>query len=602
MTRQSYLSSLRGLLSQKGAAAMIISSNDCHFGEYVPEYFQVRKFLSGFSGSAGTLVVSLNEAALWTDSRYFIAAEAQLRGSGIALMKEKMDGTLTIAQWIIGQGGGKVLVDGALFSYSAFRSLASELSPAACLEAINDPFIDLWPSRPELVFHTIELMPENISGKSVVKKHAEVVAKLACSKPFAYIISACDEIMWLCNIRGCDIEYNSVALSYAVVTAQLIHLFCNLANLSQPAKTYLLSQKVVLHEYSDFGSFLSKISADTIRVFDPSAINITNYEAAFATIDKVGREAVSKYDPTIGGTVAMLRCRKNAVEVAGFKKALLHDGVAWVKLLKYIDDNVQLAALTEGCISEKLIALRKECSDYCGESFEPIVALNANAASAHYSIEDGQGAKITTRGLMLMDTGAHYYYGTTDTTRTLFFGEPDSELCEQMKIDYTLVLKGVIALSKAIFPANTRGSQLDILARGPMYATGKMYYHGTSHGIGHRLCVHESPQIRKEESPIVLDEGMVLSIEPAVYLEGRYGIRTENMAVVVPYMTTEFGKFFHFETLTLVPIESSVVDFGLLNDDEKQWLKSFNENVFDSLAPYLSESEKLWYRSKYYGK
>ena len=600
MDRRLAMDAVRKMLADVGADAVIVPSNDCHFGEYVPDCFKVREWLSGFDGSAGTLVVTTEKAALWTDSRYFIQAARQLEGSGIELMKLKVAGTPSVPQWLHSQNVAAVIVDGDLFSRQEFASLTKELAPAA-LRAVDDPFRDIWEDRPAMVSKPVVNMPESISGASVGDKRRAVASRLACEGPFAYIVSACDEIMWLCNIRGEDIEYNPVALSYCVLTEDCIHLFCHLDSLTSQARSYLEGQDVVLHEYGSFREFLRAIPAGVTRICQSSSINVNNWNAAFENVKPADRVACFKEDPTAGGSIAWLRSRKNAVELAGFRNAFINDGIAWVKLLMFIDENLHSGCLNEFMLAEKLKEFRRECPDYLGESFEPIVAYNANAASAHYSVTcEADAAKIRPYGFLLMDTGAHYPYGTTDTTRTLmlsdrndFTGKSD-HLLQQMRDDYTLVLKGMIDLATAVFPAGTRGSQLDILARGPMYPTGKMYYHGTSHGIGHHLCVHEAPQIRMEESPQVIDEGMVLSDEPAIYIEGQYGIRTENVITVVPYKENSYGRFFKFDTMTLVPIDIRPVNFKLLTRKEEQWLYDYNDHVYRTLRPFLSKQEALW--------
>lgn len=298
-------------------------------------------------------------------------------------------------------------------------------------------------------------------------------------------------------------------------------------------------------------------------------------------------------DPTVGGTVAMLRAAKNGVQIDGFKKAFFQDGICWVRLLKYIYDNFDGGLLSEYSITQKLLEIKSGSEGYLGESFEPIVAWKGNAASAHYSFDSEENsAKVSGEGFLLMDLGSHYPYGTTDTTRTVFLGQDGPT--QDQKRDYTLVLKGMIALAGAIFPRGTRGCQLDILARGPMYSTGKMYFHGTSHGIGQWLCVHESPQIRMEYSPIPLEEGMVLSDEPAIYVEGEYGIRSENVVCVVPYLKSDYNTFLKFETLTLVPIDRRAIDASLLTREEMDWVENYNRKVYHSLKDYLDESERDW--------
>ena len=583
---------LRSWMASRGLQVTIVPSNDCHFDEYVPDMFKVREYLSGFDGSAGTLVVTATEAALWTDSRYFLQAERQLAGSGIVLMKLKMPGTPAIPQWIASccKAAGadpcsyKVGVDGDLFSYDDFATYRRELAPMP-LETFTDPFDQLWEGRPGLGNSPIVLHKEEYAGQSVKEKYAAVAERIGEEGPFALFISFCDEIMWLLNIRGGDIEYNAVALSYCLLTDNGITLFCRRENLTAEAAAYLADQGVEVRPYGEIDGALAALPASTVRIVSNNCCAINKYNL-------IKGPGVLP-DPTVGGTIAMLRACKNAVQAEGFRRAFRQDGVCWVRLLKFIYDNYCSGRLSEYSVTQKLLEIKSASENYRGESFEPIVAWNANAASAHYSFTDeASSARIAGGGFLLMDLGSHYPYGTTDTTRTIFLG--GEEPTAGQKEDYTLVLKGMIALAQAIFPEGTRGCQLDILARGPMYRTGKMYFHGTGHGIGQWLCVHESPQIRMEYSPIALQPGMVMSDEPAVYVEGKYGIRTENAVHVVPFTKTECNTFYAFETFTLVPIDTRAVDFSLLNEQEKEWLKAYNTKVYESLKDDLSEEERTW--------
>ena len=587
------LQALRSWMASRGYQAAIIPSNDCHFDEYVPPRFAVRAYLSGFDGSAGTLVVTATEAALWTDSRYFLQAERQLAGSGIELMKLKMPGTPTITGWIISRCAAygiaredfKVGMDGELLSYDDFFRWADELAPIV-FEVFDDPFDELWPGRPSMPDAPIVLHKEEYAGRSVRQKYADVVAGLGLQGTFRLFMSSCDEIMWLLNIRGGDIEYNAVALCFAILDEKGITLFCRRESLTAEAAGYLASQAVEVRCYGEIDAALAAIPSDAVRVISNNCCSINKYNL-FA-----GGAGITP-DPTVGGTVAMLRACKNPVQTEGFRKAFLQDGVSWVKLLRHIYDNYDGGSLSEYSITQKLLEINRCSENYLGECFEPIVAWNGNAASAHYSFSDeASSARITGGGFLLMDLGSHYPYGTTDTTRTVFLG--GAEPTAAQKTDYTLVLKGMIALSEAVFPEGTRGCQLDILARGPMYSTGKMFFHGTSHGIGQWLCVHESPQIRMEYSPIALQEGMILSNEPAVYVDGEYGIRTENVILVRPYAKTGYNTFYRFETLTLVPIDRRAVEESLLTEGEKVWLQAYNIRVYETLKAHLSEEERAW--------
>ncbi len=579
------LLNLRAYMAQNAIDAMIIPSNDPHFGEYVPDRFKQRELLSGFTGEAGTLAVTASKAALWTDSRFFISAAEQLKGSGISLMKLKVEGTPTIAQWLSDnlQPGGRVAVDGDLYSLDSFRSLERELHGLA-LVAVDDPFDGIWPGRPALPFNPVELMPQEYSGASARSKHEALISRFSAYGNFAYIISECDQVMWMFNVRGSDIEYNAVAISYAVVTPSDMYLFVEPSAVEPRALEYLASEGVTVCRYSDFKSFLSALPDDVVRIAPLSGLSLSCWTAA-------GGDSVRFVDDSGDhGYISFLRSRKNPVEVEGFRKAFLLDGIAWVKVLKHIDDNIAGGSLTEWNVSRKFIEYRSASDLYRGESFEPIVAFGPNAAAPHYSISgEGDCSAIRPHGFLLMDTGGHYACGTTDTTRTLSFGEMTSE----QKRDYTLVLKGMIQLACAKFPAGTRGAQLDILARGPVFSGGRIYYHGTGHGIGHRLCVHESPQIRMEESPIVLDRGMILSDEPGIYLEGRYGIRIENCNLITDYLSSDIS-YFQFEPLTLVPIETRSIDKKTLGAECAEWLNCYNRRVLETLSPYLTRDEKRW--------
>ena len=571
----------------------IIPSNDCHFDEYVPARSQIRAWLSGFDGSAGTLVVTASAAALWTDSRYFLQAERQMAGRGIELMKLKMPGTPSIPEWIMAQCAASgiapeeftVGVDGDPFSYSDFEDYKEQLAPVP-LVTFPDPFDALWIGRPAMPDAPIVLHKEEYAGQSASEKYRDVVSALGVQGRFALFVSACDEVMWLMNLRGGDIEYNAVTLSYALLTESGETLFCRRESLTPEAAAYLASQGIEVCGYEEIDAALEAVSPSSVRIVSNNCCSVNKY-------DILSKGGCVMPDSTVGGTVAMLRACKNPVQSEGFRRAFMQDGVCWVKLLKFIYDNYEDGALSEYSITQKLLEIKRGSENYCGESFEPIVAFNANAASAHYSFtSEEESARIVGGGFLLMDLGSHYPYGTTDTTRTIFLGK-DGPTDEQ-KRDYTLVLKGMIDLAEAIFPAGTRGCQLDILARGPMYATGKMYYHGTSHGIGQWLCVHESPQIRMEYSPITLQPGMILSDEPAVYVDGSYGIRTENVIQVVPFTETGYNTFYRFDTLTLVPIDTRAVDYDLLTPHQAQWLDSYNKKVYESLKDLLSGQERQW--------
>ncbi len=579
---------LREKLAEYDCKAIIIPTNDPHFGEYTQDYYKIREWLSGFTGSAGILAVTLDDAALWTDSRYFVQAEKELHGSGIKLMKLKMPQTPSLHGWIKGQypGGGRVAVDKSLFSYTEYLSLEKLLSPCR-LEPVGDFISQIWDGRPPLEFNRIEYLPEEFTGEEISSKYQRVVKELGMGgKRFAYIVTACDDVAWLCNIRGTDIKYNPLPQSYAVVTDEGIYLFVNPESLSAEVSEAFKKQGVKVYGYSAFEAFLKEIPSGIIRVCPMSKITVRDYNA----LDVPG--AVFVEDTVAGGVIGHLKSIKNKTELSGFKKAFETDGAAWCKMLKYIHDGIGRGEeLDEYSIGEKLIEYRKESPLYRGESFEPIVAFGAAGALPHYSADKENSGKIGTDSFLLMDTGGQYLCGTTDTTRTI----PLGELTGEQKRHYTLVLKGMIDLSMAKFPKGTRGSQLDILARGPLFNEGLMYFHGTCHGIGHYLCVHEGPQsVRMEENPVTLKPGMVISNEPAIYFEGRYGIRTENVMEIKDWKTSVFNDFYKFGTFTLVPIPTSCVEKELLTRAELQWLDDYNKHVYETLSPGLDEETALW--------
>lgn len=571
MDRRGAIISLRTLMERKGISAMIIPSNDPHFGEYIPDHYKCREWLSCFTGSAGTLVVTGHSAALWTDSRYFVQADKELAGTGILLMKLKIAGTPSIPEWIKSElpEGGTVAIDEDLFTYSEYKGYLSALDPLK-VEMISDPFDEIWEGRPSLEFHSVECMPESVSGESVISKRERLCAELGVGTPFAYVVTALDEIAWLCNIRGCDVEYNPLVIAYAIVTTDKITLFGCVDMFPEQVKSYLRSQNVEIVGYSSFTDTLKGLGDDVVKIFSSDQATAKNYMAAGPNILP---------DPTTGGTLNLMKAKKNSVELDGFRRACAEDAKAWKKLLEYLRVNIVekdpqeyiLNPLTEYDIAEKLIEFRRESEDYRGESFEPIVAYAANGALPHYTATKESCSVIGQRGFLLIDSGAQYTYGTTDTTRTI----PMGPLTQEEMEDYTAVLKGMTDLSMARFPQGTRGAQLDILARGPLFSRGKKYLHGTGHGIGHYLCVHEGPQsIRMEENPVHLYPGMVLSNEPAVYVEGSHGIRIENTIVVSPWKVGDDGEYYEFETITQIPISTDPVVWSRLSEEEKQWLYS----------------------------
>lgn len=577
---------IRSYLIGNRLDALIIPSNDPHFGEYIPDHYKVREWASGFTGSAGTLVVTLNEAALWTDSRYFVQAADQLKDSGIELMRLKVEGVPSIGEWLRSRltAGMSVGMDEDLFTFQEYESYKEALSPVA-IKLLDDPFAYIWPKRPALEFNPVILKNETLSGESTISKVLRIRSSLSGYGNYYYIISTCDDIAWLMNLRGADIDFNPLFISYCVVSENSCDLFLRKEMLSKEARIYLEKQGVATRDYENFGDFIDKIEHPGNVIFSAGKVT-SKYHLRL-----IRKGITINSDPVTGGLVQSMKAVKNSVELAGFRKAYIRDGVAWCKLLRFLDETKDKSTLNEYQIMQRLISLRSECDDYNGESFGPIVAYGANAALPHYNVSKESAAGLENSGFLLIDSGAQYPYGTTDTTRTIPMGELTTEQID----DYTRVLKGMIALTVAKFPKGSRGSLLDFLARGPVMAGGKIYLHGTGHGIGHNLCVHEGPQsIRMEENPVPLAEGMVSSNEPAIYVEGSYGIRIENTIVVEQWKSFGSIDLLGFETITLVPIETGCINKDLLSKDEIVWINNYNESVTEKLSEYINPDDLKW--------
>ncbi len=581
---------LRRYLRNNNLSAIIIPSNDPHFGEYIQSHYKCREWISGFDGSAGTVVITLGEAALWTDSRYFIQAENQLQGSGIVLKKLKFPGETTMIEWINERcrEGDFIALDGSLFSLNDYESLRMALKPAG-IKLVNDPLKDVWKDRPALQFNKLYCYDVNYSGETSKSKHERLVKMIGCKEPFAYIITSCEDSAWLCNIRGGDIECNPVPMIYSIIEKDQITLFCKKEMLSEDDSVKLAAQGIKIKEYVNFRDELDRIPQSYVRIASPDRISAGDY----LQITSNGERFMP--DLSRGGYVSNLKAIKNSVEADGFRRAHLLDGIAWVKYLMHIDRSVAAGiTLTEKGLAELLISFRKESGFYLGESFEPIVAFGANGAMPHYS-PYGNEDVIVGKGMLLTDMGAHYIFGTTDTTRTICIGEAGREERE----DFTAVLRGMINLSRAKFPMGTRGSSLDFLARGEICSREKLYLHGTGHGVGHVLAVHEGPQsIRMEENPVAIEPGMIQSNEPAIYVKGRYGIRTENLLLCRERVLNEYGNFCDFETLTFVPIDKSLIIKELMGREHEEWLDGYHRQVYELLSPSLNEEERLWLSEK----
>ncbi|HRR49063.1 MAG TPA: aminopeptidase P family protein [Bacteroidales bacterium] len=583
---------LRKAMKEQNVSAIIVPMADPHFGEYTQEHYKCIKWLSGFDGSAGTIVVTMKDAALWTDSRYFLQATIQLANSGIELQRLKMPGTESIEVWLKGrlQARERVGVVKDLFSFSEFSSLKSELVPLDLIE-IEDIFQNIWKSRPAVEFYSIDQLDDIYAGESISSKHSRVVEEIREEGDFIYILSTCDDIAWLFNIRGKDIKYNPVSFSYAAITREQLYLFVKNGTVCEELYKKLTNEGVSIREYDDFEQFLLNYSANAVRIAPPDKISLRKYTISLLS------GATFKSDTLRGGIVANLKAVKNPTEINGFRKAMILDGVAWVKYLRYIEKRLQDVdnPLGEWEAAGMIGRFRAESDLYVGESFAPIVAFGHNAALPHYEPSEEIQSIIAKDNFLLTDTGGQYICGTTDTTRTIAIGE----ITEEQKRDYTLVLAGMIDLAMAKFPTGTRGAQLDILARGKVFSVGKMYLHGTGHGVGHYLCVHEGPQsIRMEDNLVTFKPGMVTSDEPAIYEEGRYGIRSENLLLCREWCRNNAGTFLEFETLTLVPFDTRPILRNLLGEERVNWLNEYHQRVFRELSPYLKNEDREWLKTK----
>lgn len=579
------LTVLRAIMIRKGISAFIVPSTDPHSGEYVPEYWETRKWISGFTGSAGTVVITLDKAGLWTDSRYFLQAEEQLEGTGIILFKERVPGTPTIANWLgqVLQPNEKVGIDGWVNTVSEAENLILELKKYhLSLITIEDPFISLWQNRPSLPSEPIFILPETYSGRSCKEKLDLINNELQKSHANALLLSSLDEIAWTLNLRGKDVHCNPVFVSYLLITPQANTLYIYPEKINQEVMAYLEHQQIQTKPYTAIEQDLKDIQG--MQFLLPPTTNFTLYQT-IATQNDIIRQT---------SPVTFLKAIKNETEIAGFHKAMKRDGVAMVRFLKWLKETVRTSQETEMSIDQKLYELRAEQDGFQGISFDTIAGYQEHGAIVHYEATPETSSQLKAEGLLLLDSGAQYLDGTTDITRTIALGP----VTEEQKKDYTLVLKGFIALSTAEFPHGTCGTQLDILARQYMWKDGINYGHGTGHGVGHFLNVHEGPhQIRMNYVPAPLLPGMTITNEPGIYKAGKYGVRTENTMLVVPSRETEFGVFYKFEPLTLCPIDQEAILPEMLTTEEKTWLNQYHKNVYEALSPMLSETEKQWLRN-----
>lgn len=578
---------LRKILSKEGLDAFIFPSTDPHNGEYVPEHWKTRAWISGFDGSAGTAVVTLNDAALWTDSRYFLAAETQLSGTPFRLMKEKLPETPPITEWLARTlpEGARVGFDSQVNSLQTINDWQEALNAAHIrLIPCNDPMNILWTDRPEIPRLPVERQPEAYAGESTTEKLLRLRQVLTEEQADALVLTELDEIAWTLNLRGKDIHCNPVFVAYLMIKERSATLYIYKEKIPQDIWQYLQTSGISVAEYDQILTDLKRFGEKTIMM-DRASANYALYQALPDSCRTINRKS----------PVALMKAVKNDAEIDGFHKAMLRDGIALVKFLKWLKPAVDRGGETERSIDRKLTEFRAEQPLYRDISFDTIAGYAAHGAIVHYEATEESDIPLKPEGLLLLDSGAQYQDGTTDITRTIALGPTTAE----QKQDYTLVLKGHIALSRARFPEGTTGTQLDICARYALWQEGINYLHGTGHGVGAYLNVHEGPhQIRMNYVPTPLCAGMTVTDEPGIYRAGKHGVRIENTLLVVPFRKTDFGTFLQFEPLTLCPIDKEPIIWELLDSTEIEWLNRYHQMVYDRLAPHLDEEHREWLKQK----
>ena len=579
------LARLRELMKREHLSAFIFPSTDAHQSEYVADHWRGREWISGFNGSAGTAVVTMKSAALWTDSRYFLAAEEQLEGTEYQLMKLKIEGTPTIAEWL-----GKELqdvqspevgLDGMVNSYNYVKDLIYSLRKLGgiTLRTNLDPLAQIWENRPSLPANPVEIQPLEYAGETLVSKVARIRKSLRELHADGMLVSALDDIAWTLNLRGTDVHCNPVFVSYLLIESDKVSLFVDDNKLSPEVKLYLQDNQVSLYNYNKVEKCLESYSEYNILLDGDE----TSYYL-WKTVKC--QEIVAAASP-----IPAMKAVKNEAEIEGYRSAMLKDGVAMVKFLKWLKPAVEAGGQTEISIDEKLTSLRAEQKLFRDISFDTIAGYAQHGAIVHYEATPETDVVLKPEGLILIDSGAQYQDGTTDITRTIALGP----VSQEMKHVYTLVLKAHIQLELVKFPDGASGTQLDAVARECMWREGYNFLHGTGHGVGSYLCVHEGPhQIRMEWMPTPLRAGMTLTDEPGLYLAGKFGVRIENTVLISDYLSTEFGKFLQIEPLTLCPIDTTPIDVDMLLPEEIDWLNDYHQLVYEKLSPFLNEEEKIW--------
>lgn len=581
------LEKLREVMRREHLSAFIFPSTDAHQSEYVADHWQGRAWISGFNGSAGTAVVTMRSAALWTDSRYFIAAEEQLRGTEFQLMKLKVEGTPTISDWIASEllqnedECREVGLDGMVNSYNDTMALISDLRKAGGITVRTnfDPLEQIWMNRPAIPENPVEIQSLNFAGETVDDKIQRIRKALREHHADGILVSALDDIAWTLNLRGTDVHCNPVFVSYLLISSEQVSLFVNPKKISSEVKVYLDEHGISLFDYNQVEEGLESY-ADYNILLDGDETSFCLWKSVKC------QEIIAAKSP-----IPVMKAVKNATEIEGYHRAMLRDGVAMVKFLKWLKPAVEAGGQTEMSIDKKLTLLRAEQNLFRDISFDTIAGYQAHGAIVHYEATPETDAPLLPEGMILIDSGAQYQDGTTDITRTIALGP----VTEEMKHVYTLVLKGHIQLELAKFPDGASGTQIDALSRECMWREGYNFLHGTGHGVGSYLNVHEGPhQIRMEWKPTPLRAGMTVTDEPGLYLKGKFGVRIENTLLIKDFVETAFGKFLQMESLTLCPIDTAPIDVDMLLPEEVEWLNAYHRDVFEKLSPYLGDEEVEW--------
>ena len=586
------IENIRDLMKEKNIYAYIVPSSDYHQSEYVGDYFKSREFMSGFTGSAGTLIISMDEAGLWTDGRYFIQAENELKDSGIKLFKMGEEGVPTIEEYLLEKlpKNSTLGFDGRVMSVKEGQSLANKLAfKGINIEYKYDLVNDIWEDRCSLPTEKAFLLGTEYSGESFSDKLSRIRAVMKEKKATTHILASLDDIAWLFNIRGRDVKSNPVVLSYAVISIDSVYLFIDKNKIDEDIRAELSKENVQIKGYEEVYEFIKKIEENEVVLIDTSKVNYAIYSNIPSNVQKI-----EERNPSI-----LFKSIKNEIELKNIRNSHIKDGVAFTKFMYWLKNNIGKIEITEISATQKLEEFRREQDKFIEPSFSTIAAYKDHAAMMHYSATEESNYKLEPRDLFLVDSGGQYFDGTTDITRTIALGP----IPENVRKDFTNVVRGMIRLSKAKFLYGCRGYNLDILARGPLWEEGIDYKCGTGHGIGFVLNVHEGPngfrwKVREDiDDTCILEEGMVTTNEPGVYVENSHGIRIENEIVVRKAEKNEYGQFMDFEVITFAPIDLDAIDESLILKDEKVYLNNYHKQVYDKISPYLNEEEKQWLKT-----